>query len=160
MSNGVKLTNLKTLVSGEVKNAIAKFAYKFGTFCKDVLKTHLSKCTISLLKMHNSESIISFASCISSLAAVLKSLGCKYDLKKPSIMTQVVSKLPSIMKELRSLPSVKRCCQMFQILMSDFAKKLRHMNLGVAVRISEDLRKIQGLVSINHPQNICRCCKS
>ena len=38
MSNDVKLTYLKTLVSGKTKNAIAEFGYK-GTFYKDALKT-------------------------------------------------------------------------------------------------------------------------
>ena len=61
LSDDVKLTYLKTLVSGKVENAIAEFAYS-GVFYKDALKTlerrlwqlilknfrifHLSKCTI------------------------------------------------------------------------------------------------------------------
>ena len=51
------------------------------------------------LKMHNSESIISFASCISSLVAVLKMLGYEYDLKSTSVLNQVISKLFPNMKE-------------------------------------------------------------
>ena len=38
LSNDVKLTYLKTLVSGKAKNAIAEFAYS-GVFYKDALKT-------------------------------------------------------------------------------------------------------------------------
>ena len=75
LSDDVKLKYLKTLVSGKPKNAIAKFAYS-GMFYKDALKTlerklgqpqtivaaHLEKLwNFQFLKMHNSESIISFA---------------------------------------------------------------------------------------------------
>ena len=89
LSDDVKLTYLKTLVSGKAKNAIAEFAYS-GVFYKDALKTlerkfgqpqtivaaHLEKLSnFPPLKIYNLESIISFASCISSLVAVLKSLG-------------------------------------------------------------------------------------
>ena len=38
LSDDVKLTYLKTLVSGKAKNAIAEFAYS-GVFYKDALKT-------------------------------------------------------------------------------------------------------------------------
>ena len=120
LSDDVKVTYLKTLVSGKAKNAIAEFAYS-GVFYKDALKTlerkfgqpqtivaaHLEKRSNFLpLKMHNSESIISFASCISSLVAVLKLLGNEYDLKSTSVSNQVISKLPSNKKESWSLHSV------------------------------------------------------
>ena len=80
LSDNVKLTYLKTLVSGKAKNAIADFAYS-GVFYKDILKTlerkfgqpqtivaaHLEKFSnFPPLKMHNSDSIISFTSCIST----------------------------------------------------------------------------------------------
>ena len=122
LSDDVKLTYLKSLVSGKAKNAIAEFAYS-GVFYKDALKTlerkfgqpqtivaaHLEKLSnFPPLKMHNSESIISFASCISSLVAVLKSLGYEYDLKSTSVLNQVISKLPPNMKESWSLHSVKK----------------------------------------------------
>ena len=58
--------------------------------------------------MHNSESIVSFASCIPSLVAVLKSLGYEYDLKSTSVLNQVVSKLPPNMKESWFFHSVKK----------------------------------------------------
>ena len=94
ISDDIKLTYLKTLVSGKAKNANAEFAYS-GIFYEDALKTlerkfgqpqtivwvHLEKLSsFPPIKMHNSESIISFASCISSIVAVLKSLGHEYDL--------------------------------------------------------------------------------
>ena len=123
LSDDVKLTYLKTLVSGKAKNAIAEFAYS-RVFYKDALKTlerkfgqpqtivaaHLEKLSnFPPLKMHNSESIINFASCISSLVAVLKSLGYENDLKSTSVLNHVISKLPPNMKESWSLQSVKKC---------------------------------------------------
>ena len=137
LSDDVKLTYLKTLVSGKAKNAIAEFAYS-GVFYKNALKTlerkfgqpqtivaaHLEKLSnFPPLKMHNSESIISFASCISSLVAVLKSLGYEYDLKSTSVLNQVISKLPPNMKESRSLHSVKKCWR--QPIVLDFNDWLR-----------------------------------
>ena len=95
LSDDVKLKYLKILVSGKAKKAIAKFTFS-GIFYKDTLKTlerkfvqpqtivaaHLEKLSnFPPLKLYNSESIISFASCISSLVAVLKSLEDEYDLK-------------------------------------------------------------------------------
>ena len=73
--------------------------------------------------MHNSESIISFASCISSLVAVLKSLGYEYDLKSTSVLNQVISKLPPNMKESWSLHCVKKCWRQPTVL--DFKDWLR-----------------------------------
>ena len=75
-----------------------------------ILAAHLENFSNFLpLKIHNSESIISFASCISSLVAVLKSLGYEYHLKSTSILNQVISKLPPNMKESCSLHSVQKC---------------------------------------------------
>ena len=137
LSDNVKLTYLKTLVSGNAKNAIADFAYS-GVFYKDILKTlerkfgqpqtivaaHLEKFSnFPPLKMHNSDSIISFTSCISSLVAVLKSLGYEYDLKSTSVLNQVISKLPPNMKESWSLHSVKKCWRQPTVL--DFNDWLR-----------------------------------
>ena len=99
LKDDVKLTYFKTLISGEAKNPIAYFACD-GTFYKDASKTpetkfgqsqttvaaHLEKhSNFQPLKMHNSESIISFASCISSQVAVLKLLGFENDLKSTSV---------------------------------------------------------------------------
>ena len=137
LSDDVKLTYLKFLLSGKAKNAIAEFAYS-GVFYKDALKTlerkfgqpqrivaaHLEKLTnFPSLKMHNSESIISFTSCISSLVAVLKTLGYQFDLKNTLILNQVISKLPPNMKESWSLLSVKKCLR--QPIVLDFNVWLR-----------------------------------
>ena len=137
LSDDVKLTYLKTLVSGKAKKAIAEFAYS-GVFYRDALKTlerkfgqpqtivaaHLEKLSnFPPLKMHNSESIISFASCISSLVAVLKSLGFEYDLKSTSVLNQVILKLPPNMKESWSLISVEKCWRQPTVL--DFNDWLR-----------------------------------
>ena len=73
--------------------------------------------------MHNSESIINFASCISSLVAVLKSLGYEYDLKSTSVLNQVISILPPNMKDSWSLHSVKKCWRQSNVL--DFNDWLR-----------------------------------
>ena len=81
---------------------------KFGQ-PQTIVGAHLDKLSnFPPLKMHNSESIISFASCISSLVAVLKSLGYEYDLKSTSVLNQVISKMPRFMKESWSLHSVKK----------------------------------------------------
>ena len=64
---------------------------------------------IPLVKRHNLVSIIIiFASCISSLVAVLKSLGYEYDLKSTSVLNQL-SKMPPNMKESWPLHSLKKC---------------------------------------------------
>ena len=112
LSDDVKLTYLEDLVSGKAKSAIVEFGYS-GIVYMDALKTlerkfgqpqtivatHLEKLSnFPPLKMHNSENIISFASCISSLVAVLKSLGYEYDLKGTLFLNRVISKWPPIMK--------------------------------------------------------------
>ena len=88
------MTYLKTFVTGKAKNAIAEFSYN-GVMYKDALATlqrkfgqlhaivggHLDKLnTVPLLKMHNSENVISFSSAISGLVAVFKSLSFNDDL--------------------------------------------------------------------------------
>ena len=132
LSDFVKLKYLKTLISGKAKNAIAEFVYS-GMFYKDALKTverkfgqpqtivaaYLEKLSnFPPLKMHNSE-LISFASCISCLVAVLKSLEYEYDLKSTSVLNQVISKLPPNMKESWSLHSVKKCWRQPTVLVFD-----------------------------------------
>ena len=87
LTDDTKLTYLKILVTGKAKIAIAEFSYS-GVIYKDTLATlqrkfgqphaivgaHLDKLnTFPLLKIHNSEKIISFASAISGLVAFFKS---------------------------------------------------------------------------------------
>ena len=88
LSDDVKLTYLKTLVAGKAKVAIAEFAY-CGAMYKDALKTlerkfgqpqavvtaYLDKlANVPPVKMHNSESIISYSATVSSLVGVFRSL--------------------------------------------------------------------------------------
>ena len=93
----VKLTYLKTLVTGKAKLAIADVAYS-GRMYRDALRVleqklgqpqtvvsaHLEKLnSVPPVKMHNSESINNFSCVILSLVGVFKSLSYEKDLKKP-----------------------------------------------------------------------------
>ena len=84
LTGDVKLTYLKTLVSGKAKTAIAEVAY-CGAMYKDVLKTlerkfgqpqtvvnaYLDKlANYPPVKMHNSDGIISYSAIVSSLVGV------------------------------------------------------------------------------------------
>ena len=121
-SDDVKLTYLKTLVTGKAKFAIAEFAY-CGLMYKDALRTlerkfgqpqavvsaHLDKISnFPPLKMHNSDNIINYSAAISSLVGVFKSLSYDADLKSASLLNQAVQKLPPNMKESWSLFTVKK----------------------------------------------------
>ena len=113
LTDDVKLTYLKTLVTGKAKIAIAEFAY-CGLMYKDALRTlerkfgqpqavvsaHLDKLSsFPPLKMHNSDNIINYSAAISSLVGVFKSLSYDADLKSASPLNQAVQKLPPNMKE-------------------------------------------------------------
>ena len=121
LTDDVKLTYLKTLVTGKAKTAIAEFAY-CGAMYKDALKTlerkfgqpqavvraYLDKLnSFPPLKMHNSDNIIYYSGCISSLVGVFKSLSYDSDLKSAALLNTAVQKLPSNMKESWSLFAVK-----------------------------------------------------
>ena len=88
LTDYVKLTYLKTLVTGKPKAAIAEFAY-CGTMYKDALKTlewnfgqrqavvsaFLDKLSnLPPLKMHNSEGVISYSARSSALVGFFRSL--------------------------------------------------------------------------------------
>ena len=122
LTDDVKLTYLKTLVTGKAKTAVAEFAY-CGLMYKDALKTlerkfgqpqavvsaHLDKLSsFSLLKMHNSDNIIIYSATISSLVGVFKSLSYDSDLKSASLLNTAVQKLPPNLKESWSLFTVKK----------------------------------------------------
>ena len=122
LTDDVKLTYLKTLVTGKAKVAIAEFAY-CGAMYKDALKTlerkfgqpqavvtaYLDKlANVPLVKMHNSESIISYSATVSSLVGVFRSLNYHQDLSSASLLGQAVQKLPPNMKEAWSMHTVKR----------------------------------------------------
>ena len=122
LSQDVKLTNLKTVVTGKTKTAITNFAY-CGAMYTEALKT-LEKnfgqpqavvgaysgklATYPAVKMHSSESIICYASTISSLVNVFQSLFYKSGLRSASLVNQAVSKLPPNMREGWCLHTVKR----------------------------------------------------
>ena len=122
LTDDVKLTYLKTLVSGKAKTAIAEFAY-CGTMYKDALKTlerkfgqpqtvvsaYLDKlANYPPVKMHNSDSIISYSATVSSLVGVFRSLKNLQDLSSASLLGQAVQKLPPNLKEAWSMNTVKR----------------------------------------------------
>ena len=122
LTDDVKLTYLKTLVTGKAKTAIAEFAY-CGAMYKDALKTlerkfgqpqavvsaYLDKlAAFPPVKMHNSESIIGYAAMICSLVGVFRSLNYLQDLCSASLLGQALQKLPPNMKEAWSMHTVKR----------------------------------------------------
>ena len=122
LTDDVKLTYLKTLVTGKAKIAIAEFAY-CGFMYKDALRTlerkfgqpqavvsaHLDKLSsFPPLKMHNNDNIINYSAAISSLVGVFKSLSYDADLKSASLLNQAVQKLPPNMKGSWSLFTVKK----------------------------------------------------
>ena len=122
LSDDVKMTYLKTLVSGKAKNAIEGFAY-CGAMYKDALRAlerkfgqpqtvvsaHLDKLSAyPPVKMHSSENVIQYASLVASLVAVFQSLGYNADLNSSSLLNQAVSKLPPNLKESWSFQTVKR----------------------------------------------------
>ena len=122
LPNDVKLTYLKTLVTGKAKTAIAEFAY-CGTLDQDALNTpernfgqphavvsaHLEKLSgFQPLKMHNSESVIAFSATISALVGVFRSLKYEHDLSSAALLGQAVQKLPPNMKEAWSMHTVKK----------------------------------------------------
>ena len=122
LSDDVKLTYLKTLVTGKAKAAIADFDY-CGSMCRDALKklerklgqpqavvtAHLDKfLSYPAVKMHNSDRIISFATVVSSLVGVFRSLSYDTDLCSSFLLNQAVQKLPPKLKESWSMHTVKK----------------------------------------------------
>ena len=74
-----------------------------------VVGAYLDKlATYPAVKMLSSESIISYASTISSLVNVFQSLSYESDLCSASLLNQAVSKLPPNMREGWSLHTVKQ----------------------------------------------------
>ena len=122
LTDDVKLTYLKTLVTGKAKTAIAEFAY-CGLMYKDALKTlerkfgqpqavfsaHLDKLSsFPPLTMHNSDNIINYSATISSLVGFFKSFSYNADHKSASLLNTAMQKLPSSLKESCSLFTVKK----------------------------------------------------
>ena len=109
----LKLTYLKTLLSGKAKATTSEYAYcgamyqdalhalerKFGQ-PQAVVTAHLEKLSNHPnLKMHNSEHIINYSKTISSLVGVFKSLRYDADLQSSSLLNRAISKLPPNLKE-------------------------------------------------------------
>ena len=122
LTDDVKLTYLKTLVTGKAKTAIAEVAY-CGAMYRDALKTlerkfgqpqavvtaYLEKlANFPPVKIHNSESIISYSATICSLVGVFRSLNYVQDLSSASLLGQAVQKLPPNMREAWLLHTVRR----------------------------------------------------
>ena len=121
LTNDVKLTYLKTLVTGKAKTAIAEFAYCVAMY-KDALRTlerkfgqpqvvvsvHLEKLNrFPSLNMHNSDKIITFSGCILNLRGVFQSLSYVSNLKIAALLNTDIQKLPPNMKESWSFFTVK-----------------------------------------------------
>ena len=90
------------------QEALRTLERKFG-LPQAVVGAYLEKLSnYAAVKMHSSESIVSYASVITSLVSVFQSLPYKADLKSASLLNIAVSKLPPNMKEGWSLHTVKR----------------------------------------------------
>ena len=113
LSDDLKLAYLKTHVTGKAKNSIAEITH-FDVMYKDALNTfirefgqlqtvvnaHLDKLNCSPpLKMLYSDSIISFASTISNLVGVFKSLSYNQDLEGVALLNQALGKLQPNFKQ-------------------------------------------------------------
>ena len=90
------------------KVALRTLERKFGQ-PHAVVSAHLDKLnSFPPLKMHNSDNIINYSGCISSLVGVFKSLTYDSDLKSAALLNTAVQKLPPNMKESWSLFTVKK----------------------------------------------------
>ena len=122
ITDEVKVTYLKTLVSGKAKITIEGFAYS-GALYRDPLKSlerkfgqpqavataHLEKLShYPAVKIHNSESIINYACAFSSLIAIFQCLKYDADLFSSALLNQAVQKLPPNLKESWSLHRLKK----------------------------------------------------
>ena len=122
LTDDVKLTFLKILVTGKAKSAIAEFAY-CGAMYKDALKTlerkfgqpqavvsaHLDKLSFfPPIKTHNIDNIINYSATISSVVGVFKSLSYDSDRTSASLLNTTAQKLPPNLKESWSLFTVKK----------------------------------------------------
>ena len=89
------------------KDALATLQRKFGQ-THAIVGAHLDKLnTFPPIKMHISESVISFSFAISELVAVFKSLSFNDDLKSVNLINQAVSKLPPNLNEAWSMHTVR-----------------------------------------------------
>ena len=132
LSDHENLTYLKTLVTGKAKLAIADVSYS-GEFYQESLRTLERKfgqpqvVVGAYLDKLNSypvlENIINFASVVSSMIGVFRSLRYDSDLNSASLLNQAVGKLPPNMRESWSLHTVKQ--DMYQPTLIHFAAWLK-----------------------------------
>ena len=133
---------LKTLVTGKAKTAIANLAY-CGAMYTETLKTLAKKfsqpqavvrayldnlATYPAVKMHSSESIIGYASTISSLVNVFQSLFYESDLRSASLLNEAVCKMPPNMRDRWSLHTVQR--KLYRPTVLDFKTCLQEKSEG------------------------------
>ena len=89
------------------KDALKRLERKFGQ-PQAVVTTYLNKlANIPSVKMHNSDSIISYSATVSSLVGVFRSLNYNQDLSSASLLGQAAQKFPPNMKEAWSMHTVK-----------------------------------------------------
>ena len=90
------------------KDALKTLERKFGQ-PQAVVTAYLDKlANVPPVKVHNSESIISYSATVSSLVGVFRSLNYNQDLSSASLLGQAMQKLPLNMKEARSMHTVRR----------------------------------------------------
>ena len=90
------------------KDALKTIERKFGQ-PQAVVTAYLDKLSnVPPVKMHNSESIISYSATVGSLVGVFRSLNYNQDLSSASLLGQAVQKLPPNMKEAWSMHTVMR----------------------------------------------------
>ena len=89
------------------KEALKTLERKFGQ-PQAVVTAYLDKlANVPPVKLHNSESIISYSATVSSLVGVFRLLNYNQDLSSASLLGQAVQKLPPNMKEAWLIHTVK-----------------------------------------------------
>ena len=90
------------------KDALRTLERKFGQ-PQAVVSAYLDKLSnFPPVKMHNSDSILSYSATILALVGVFRSLHFEHDLSSASLLGQAVQKLPPNMKEAWSMNTVKK----------------------------------------------------
>ena len=90
------------------KDALKTLERNFGQ-PQTVVSAYLDKlANYPPVKMHNSDSVISYSATVSSLVGVFRSLNCVQDLSSASLLGQAIQKLPPNLKEAWSMNTVKR----------------------------------------------------
>ena len=103
LSNDVKLTYLRTIVTGKAKAAIMELETKYQDALKTlerkfgqpqaVVSAHLDKLnSFPPLKMHNSENVIAFSATISAMVGVFRLLEYEHDWSSAASSGQDVQK--------------------------------------------------------------------